>query len=105
MLPMSPDMQACPDECLRRHQTCLGTARSHGLETGGRHREPPHIRPTMACAGIGRASAACMATGTDLWRPCARLREVGARSCEEAGDREDRAGQRRRRMAARAAGG
>jgi hypothetical protein len=73
------DMQACIDECLRCHQTCLGMAMTHCLEQGGRHVEPDHFRLMIACAELCRAAAAVMLTGSPLHvHACAAAAEACA---------------------------
>ncbi len=61
---MSKDMQACIDECLRCYQTCLGTAMTPCLETGGKHVEPKPFRLMMACSEICRTAAHFMLLNT-----------------------------------------
>lgn len=90
---MSTEMQACIDDCLRCHGTCLGMAMTHCLETGGRHVEPGHFRLMMACAEICRAAANLMLIGTAHHRRscalCAEICEDCARSCAELDDMQD----------------
>ena len=90
---MSAEMQACIEECLRCHSTCLGMAMNHCLEVGGKHVEPSHFRIMMACAEICRTSASFMLIGTPhhkhLCRECAEICEECAKSCEQVGGMED----------------
>lgn len=83
------DMQACIDECLRCHQTCLGMVSHHCLEAGGKHVEAQHMRIMLACAEICRASAAVMLIGVEqhgkVCAACAEICEDCARSCEAIG--------------------
>lgn len=90
---MSAEMQACIEECLRCHSTCLGMAMNHCLEVGGKHAEPSHFRVMMACAEICQTSANFMLIGTPQHRQtcrlCAEICEECARSCEQVGGMED----------------
>ena len=69
-------------ECLRCHQTRLGMASNHCLPAGGKHVEPKHFRPTLACAETCRA--------------CAEVCEACARSREQVADMDDCVARRRR---------
>lgn len=90
---LSKEMQACIEECLRCHSTCLGMAMNHCLEAGGKHVEPSHFRAMMACAEICQTSANFMLIGTPLHkqtcRLCAEVCEECARSCEQVGEMQD----------------
>lgn len=90
---LSADMQACVEECLRCHSTCLGMATHHCLEAGGKHIEPRHFRLMLACAEMCRTSAAMMLIGTEhhkhTCRECAEICEECATSCEQVGGMDD----------------
>src|SRR5882762_1824171 len=83
---MSKDMQKCIDDCLRCYQTCLGTAMTHCLETGGKHTEPAHFRLMMACAEICRTSAHFMLLNSPhhkhVCKECAEICTECAKDCE-----------------------
>jgi len=80
---MSPEMQACIDECLSCYQTCLGMAMHHCLEAGGAHVAPPHFRLMLACAEICRVSAHFMLLGSEHHRhTCGECAEI----CAECAD-------------------
>ncbi len=55
---MTPDteahkkLQACIYACSQCHETCLHTAMTHCLETGGEQVEAGHFRLMMSCAEI-----------------------------------------------------
>lgn len=86
---ISPEMQSCIDECLRRYQTCLGMAMSHCLEAGGKHVAAGHLRTMMACAEMCHTLAHLMLIGTDHHKhtcaECAEICEACAKSCEQMG--------------------
>jgi hypothetical protein len=90
---LSPEMQACLDDCLRCYRTCLGEASAHCLEAGGKHVAPDHFRLMMACAEICRALAHFMLIGVPqhkaTCRACAEVCEACAASCEEVGDMDE----------------
>lgn len=90
---MSPEMQACIDECLRCHSACLSMAMNHCLEVGGKHVEPQHFKLMMACAEICRTSASFMLIGSEHHKRtcavCAEVCEACAKSCEEIGDMQE----------------
>ncbi|NOG73571.1 MULTISPECIES: four-helix bundle copper-binding protein [Roseicella] len=90
---MTAEMQACIDECLRCHSTCLGMAMNHCLEAGGKHVEPEHFRLMLACAEMCQTSANFMLIGTrhhkHTCRECAEICEECARSCEQVGGMDD----------------
>jgi hypothetical protein len=90
---MSPEMQACIDECLSCYQTCLGMASHHCLEVGGEHVAPPHFRLMLACAEICRTAAHFMLIGSEhhkhLCAECAEICEECARDCERLESMED----------------
>lgn len=82
----SPEMQACIEECLKCHSTCLGMAMTHCLEAGGKHVAPDHFKLMMACAEICQTSANFMLIGTGLHKRvcgvCSEVCEACAKSCE-----------------------
>ena len=90
---MSAEMQACIDECLRCHSSCLGMAMNHCLEQGGKHIEPPHFKLMMACAEICQTAANFMLIGTpqhkQTCRLCAEICDECARSCEQVGGMDE----------------
>lgn len=49
---IAPDVQACIEDCLDCHSTCLSTAMNHCLEVGGEHVAPAHFRLMMDCSDI-----------------------------------------------------
>jgi hypothetical protein len=81
----SPEVQACIDECLKCHSTCLGMLMTHCLPMGGKHMEPDHVRIMMACAELCQASANMMLIGTEphkhTCRECAEICAACAESC------------------------
>jgi hypothetical protein len=87
------DMQACIDQCLACHQTCLAMAMNHCLELGGPHVEKRHFTLMMACAEICRTSAYFMLIGTPHHKhtcaECAEICEECAKDCERIGDMQD----------------
>lgn len=93
MTHMDAAMRACIDECLACYRTCLGTAMTHCLETGGRHIEPPHFRLMMACAEICRTSAHFMLLATPhhkhTCRECAEICAECAEDCRRVGDMDE----------------
>ena len=86
---LSREMQACIEECLRCHSTCLGMAMNHCLEQGNKHVAPQHFRLMMACAEICQTAANFMLIGTHhhkhTCRECAEICQECAKSCEEVG--------------------
>ena len=90
---LSAAMRACIEECLRCHATCLSMAMNHCLTMGGKHVEPGHFKLMMACAEMGRTSAAMMMIGTEhhkrTCRECAEICEACAKSCEQVGDMDE----------------
>lgn len=97
---VSPQMQACIDECLRCYQMCLGMASNHCLPAGGKHVEPEHFRLMMACAEMCRTSAHFMLIGLPEHKytcgACAKVCAACAESCAGVPDMEDCAAQCRR---------
>jgi hypothetical protein len=93
MQQLSPEMQACIEECLHCHSTCLSVAMGHCLEQGGKHVEPEHFKLMMACAKICQTSANFMLIGTrhhkHTCRECAEICEECARSCEQVGGMDE----------------
>ena len=90
---MSPEIRACINECLGCYQTCLGTAMTHCLETGGKHTEPAHFRLMMACAEICRVSAHFMLLASPhhkhTCKECAEICDECAEDCERIGDMKE----------------
>ncbi len=90
---LSAEMQACIEECLKCHSTCLGEAMNHCLEAGGKHVAPDHFKLMMACAEMCQTSANQMLIGTrhhkHTCRECAEICEECARSCEQVGDMDE----------------
>jgi hypothetical protein len=89
---LSPEMEACVNECLKCYSVCLGTAMHHCLEAGREHVAPPHFRLMMACAEICRTSAHFMLLGTPhhkhTCRECAEICAECADDCEGVGGME-----------------
>ncbi|WP_332304454.1 four-helix bundle copper-binding protein [Rhizobium sp. GR12] len=87
---ISPDQQACIDDCLACYATCLSTAMNHCLEKGGRHVEPKHFRLMMSCVSICQTAAHFMLIGSrhhkHVCRECAEICEECANDCEALGD-------------------
>lgn len=86
-------MVRCVDECERCHRICLRCAMAYGLEQGGEHVEPSHLRLMLACAELCRATAdallAAFDTCEDLCTLCARICTQCAESCERLGDLQE----------------
>jgi len=61
---VNEEMTRCVEACLSCYKTCLPTTMNHRLETGGKHVEPGHFRPMMACAEMCRTSAHFMLIST-----------------------------------------
>lgn len=93
MSPMNDRMRSCVDECLRCYQTCLGTAMTHCLETGGKHVEPAHFRLMMACAEICRTAAHFMLLNSPhhkhVCRECAEICSECAKDCKRVGGMDE----------------
>ena len=90
---LGAEMRACIDECLSCYKTCLGTAMTHCLESGGKHVEPRHFRLMMACAEICRTAAHFMLVNTPHHKhtcaECAEICDECARDCERIGDMQE----------------
>ena len=90
---MSPDMQACIEECLRCYSMCLSTAMNHCLEMGGKHTEKPHFTLMMACAEMCRTAAHFMLIGSRHHKhtcgECAEICAECADDCERIGDMQE----------------
>ena len=90
---MSKEMQNCVDRCLGCYSSCLSSAMTHCLETGGKHVEPKHFRLMMACAEICRTSAHFMLLNTPhhkhTCRECAEICEECAKDCERIGGMDE----------------
>ena len=90
---LGQEMKRCIDECLHCYQTCLGTAMTHCLETGGKHTEPRHFRLMMACAEICRTAAHFMLLNSPhhkhVCRECAEICQECARDCEQVGEMQE----------------
>ena len=88
-----PNMQSCMDACNQCYQTCLHTAMSQCLESGGKHVETEHFRLLMNCAEICQTSVNFMlshsAFSSQVCGVCAEICEACATSCEQVGDMED----------------
>ena len=77
------DMQACIQQCIDCHRTCLETVQ-HCLQMGGHHAEAAHIRLLLDCAEICQTSANFMIRGSELHAlTCGVCAEVCARCAEE----------------------
>jgi hypothetical protein len=83
---VNEQMQACIEECLDCHRTCLQEAMGYCLEAGGKHTAPPHFRLMLNCAEICQTSANFMLSDSALHRltcgVCAQVCEACALSCE-----------------------
>lgn len=83
----------CVDECERCHRLCLRSALADGLEQGGEHVDPSHLRLMLACSDLCRATAdavlAAFDTGEELCILCARTCDQCAQSCERVGDLQE----------------
>lgn len=90
---VSDKMQGCIDECLECYQSCLGTAMTHCLETGGKHVEPAHFRLMMACAEMCRTAAHFMLLNSPhhqhVCRECAEICAECAKDCKRVGGMND----------------
>ena len=82
---ISREMQECIDECMRCHAVCIQTM-THGLELGGKHADPAHIRLLLDCAEICQTSANFMLRGSErhqlTCRVCADICRACAEDCE-----------------------
>jgi hypothetical protein len=89
MTHLSPDVEACVQECTRCHHVCLESV-SHCLEKGGSSAEPSHIRLLMDCSAICAASADFMLHSSDHYQSvcvvCAQVSEACAVACERLSD-------------------
>ena len=87
------NMQAGIDACSQCHETCLHTAMTHCLETGGKHVEVGHYRLMINCAEICQTSANFMLGGSSFHHKicavCAEICDACASSCERVGGMED----------------
>lgn len=90
---MSPEMQACIDECFMCHRVCLGEAMNHCLTAGGKHLETDHFRTMMNCAEMCQTSANFMLSGSPLHKKtcgvCSEICEACADSCEAVGEMDE----------------
>ena len=96
---MKPDteahqkLQACIDACSQCHETCLHTAMTHCLETGGEHVEAEHFRLMMSCAEICQTTSNFMLSGSsfhkDVATVCATICEACAKSCDQIAGLQD----------------
>lgn len=84
---LTTSTQACINECLDCHKTCLSEAMTRCLEMGGAHVEPHHFRLLLNCAEICQASANFMLMNSPLHTivcdVCAQVCEACAQSCDE----------------------
>jgi len=87
------DIQPCIDACSYCHATCLHTAMTHCLDTGGKHVGADHFRLMMDCAEICQTTANLQLSGSTfhvaLCGICADICEACAKSCEVIGGMED----------------
>ncbi|MFP2896140.1 four-helix bundle copper-binding protein [Corallococcus sp. 4LFB] len=83
------EMRECIDNCLACHRVCLETL-ADGLQRGGKHAEPRHLRLLMDCADICDTSARFMLRGSDLHSrtcfACAEVCAACADACEKMSD-------------------
>jgi len=86
-------MQACIEECLRCHRSCLQMATTHCLHLGGRHTEPAHLTLMLNCAELCLTAAHFMiaesALHAHVCAACAKVCSACADSCESVGDMDD----------------
>jgi len=87
--PMDQDMARCIEACQHCHNTCLQTAMSLCLETGGEHLEPEHFRLMMNCAEICQTAANFMLSASAVHE---RLCQIGAEVCDACADSCDEIG-------------
>ena len=89
----SRDVAECIDTCLDCHKTCLGTAMTHCLETGGEHVAPQHFRMMIDCAAICATAADFMLHKSQFHHQlcglCAEVCAACADDCERLGGMED----------------
>ena len=80
-------LQACIDACGQCHESCLHTAMTHCLETGGDHVEAGHFSLMMSCAEICQTTSNFMLSGSsfhkDVAAVCATICEACAESCDQ----------------------
>ncbi len=86
---MGSEMQACIQNCLTCHSTCVVTL-AHCLEVGGAHVQAAHLRLLLDCAEICQTSANFMLRGSALHQRtcgvCAEACTQCAEACANMGD-------------------
>jgi hypothetical protein len=87
------DMKQCISHCLDCYRSCIETAMTHCLRTGGEHVQPAHFRLMVNCADICRTAADFMLSESEfharICSLCADVCEACAASCREIGDMDD----------------
>lgn len=82
---MEAMLDACIDDCLKCHVTCLSMATGLCLTKGGVHTAPAHIRIMLDCAHICVTTADFMTRGSAhhvaLCLLCADICDACAKSC------------------------
>lgn len=77
----SPDQ--CIQDCIDCYRSCLTTI-EHGIEAGGGHAEPGHLRILRDCAAICAAAADFMLRRSDAHgRVCALCADLCKRCAED----------------------
>ena len=86
-------MQACIDDCSLCHETCLHTAMTHCLESGGKHVEASHFKLMINCAEICQTTSNFLLSRSAFHQSicdiCADVCDACAKSCEQIGGMED----------------
>ncbi len=89
----SDEMNRCIEACLNCYQICLGTAKNHCLEAGGKHVEPKHFRLMVACAEMCRTSGHFMLISSPhhkhTCRECAEKCGECADDCARIGEMDE----------------
>lgn len=82
---MEAMMNACIDDCLKCHVSCLSMATGLCLTKGGVHAAPAHIRIMLDCAQICATTADFMVRASEYHASicllCAGICEACAKSC------------------------
>ncbi|HAR42293.1 MAG TPA: ferredoxin [Bdellovibrionales bacterium] len=80
--PKSITMDECIENCFECHQICLETMQ-YGMDKGGEHSEPSHLRILQNCASICETSAQFMISGSPLHPKSCELCAEACSSCAE----------------------
>lgn len=82
-----PAMDSCIETCNHCHQTCLRSAMTMCLETGGKHVEPAHFRLMLNCAEMCQTATNFMLSRSSVHdvvcAACAEVCAACADSCAE----------------------